>query len=146
MNTEQKQGFKSLSIVGLFGIGILTILSLAPMWRSEASTKNTQAMLKAEALAYQIFEGRKSAARGPASVGSLNHLNQEEGEVGLDPWGNQYRFKIFGNGDSESHRILVWSMGPNSQFDSTSQVIEHNKLKESPEFLEDDVGVIITIK
>lgn len=145
MINEQKQGLRSFSILSLFAIIALSASALTPMWKSEETTRSLQAIHKAEGLAYQIFEGRRSASRGPASVGSMNHLNQEKGEIGQDPWGNHYRFRIFG-GESDASRVLVWSAGPNGRQETDEEQVEKNRAASIPQLKGDDVGVVVLIK
>jgi hypothetical protein len=144
MNNEQKQGFRTLSLASLFLILAISSIALSPLWKSQNETDLKQAGIKAEALAYQVLEGRKSISRGPASTSYLNQLAQDEGVIGLDPWGRPYRFRIFGGGEQEPTKVLVWSMGPDGRADTEMEQME--VLKTPVPFVGDDLGVVVSLK
>lgn len=146
MKNDKKQEFKTVGLISMFVVIGLSALLLAPVWNDESGDSQTKALYRAEGLAYQILEGRKGSSRGPASVGSLNHLAQDSGNIGEDPWGRQYQFKFFNHVGNEQSKILVWSNGPNGEKDTEDTVIDSNRDNASPKFDGDDLGVIIVIK
>lgn len=146
MKNEEKQQVKTVGLITLLLVMGLSVLLLAPVWNSESNEARNKALFRAEGLAYQILEGRKGSSRGPASVGGLNHLAQDQGEVGEDPWGHPYKFKLFSHLVNDQAKILVWSSGPNGNSESDETMIDSNRDKASPIFGGDDVGVIVLVK
>lgn len=147
MNNEKKQGLRSTSLMSVLFVIVFMIFTFSRLINQETNSSPEQALKRAEGLAYQIAEVRKGSSRGPASVAALNHLVQNEGDIGLDPWGKAYRFKVIGGGENEPMRILVWSAGPNLKLDTgekslDSKAFDKNLLPLSG----DDLGVLISFK
>ncbi len=146
MKSDKKQEFKSISVISMFILIGLSVLLLAPVWNDESSEHINKALNRAEGLAYQILESRKGTSRGPASATELNHLSQDSGRVGADPWGHQYHFKFFNLGGNDQTKILVWSAGPNGKVDSDDKTIDSIRDSLNPTFLGDDLGIAILVK
>lgn len=148
MKNEQNQQVKTMGIVMMFALVVTSVLVASPIWNRPFAEETEKTMHRAESLAYQILAARKnqiSKVRTPASEGSLNHLEAEEGAIGQDPWGQPYRFKWLRKSSFQS-RLLVWSSGPNGQVDTSSENLDSNRDAERANFTGDDVGIMLSIK
>lgn len=63
--------------------------------------------------------------RGLASATSESNVTEMEvqslqGEIGRDPWGSPFQYKVAGDG-SKGSEVTVWSYGPNATADSTPE-------------------------
>ena len=142
MKNDKKQYVRSHGILSLLILVGTSVLVCAPVWSGRSGVH------RAESLAYQLLEGRKAASsRGPASIESpINHLTQDEGEIGLDPWGHPYRYKLLKGHELQMSKILVWSLGPNGTVETKSELLDSNRDARSPEFSGDDLGIMLSVK
>jgi hypothetical protein len=148
MNNEKKQHVRSYGIISLLVLVLASILICAPVWNGRTSDHQERTMHRAESLAYQLLESRKvNSSRGPASVAApVNHLTLDHGEIGVDPWGHPFKFKLLKAKDHQISKIIVWSSGPNGTAETQSEVLESNREIRQPHFTGDDVGIMISVK
>lgn len=148
MKTDKKQHVSSKGIISLFMLAGAVLLICAPVWSGRSGEYQQKTLHRAEGLAYQLLESRKSvSSRGPASVeSSLNHLTMDQGEIGLDPWGHPYRYQLLKPRENNLAKILVWSLGPNGKLETQSETIESNRDNGSPQFSGDDLGIMLSVK
>ena len=120
-----------------------------------------QAQLDTESLTAQILMGglkslpndeNNAQGRGIASVGGAKFTSKIglEGQLGKDPWSNPYRYKLLKNQSGEYSHIIVWSLGPNQQDESSSEGSLSEASPDHPPrehfFIKgDDIGYIRTI-
>lgn len=112
----------------------------------------SRAQSVAESYARQIDSQRSASivqsirsGRAPASVSAPAPL-LTEGEMGRDPWGHAYNYRVHTSNDDGRHYVLVWSNGPNGVSESkathtsakTEAVSGHNEFG----FAGDDVGFV----
>jgi type II secretory pathway pseudopilin PulG len=148
MKTDKKQHVRSKGIISLFVLLGVSALICVPVWSGRSGATQQRTLHRAESLAYQLLESRKvNSSRGPASVDSpVNHLTMDEGDVGLDPWGHPYHYKLLKANENQLAKILVWSMGPNGKSETADDVIESNRDSRSPQFSGDDLGIMLSVK
>lgn len=130
---EQRLKVHELWLPALGGL-VLLALAFLPFAHLSGDSRTVEIRTKAEVLAYQVAQlyreslapkGVSNDRRGPASVESVS-----EGFMGLDPWGNAYRYRISPL-DGDRLRIEMRSAGPNGKFEDASET--------------DDVNLIITL-
>lgn len=155
MKYEIKQEFRSSSVLSLFGLVALSLVIISTPWNRQSQDPQAIAALqKAEVVGYQVVQIYREASknegggssRNPASVDDSVPLNQlrTTGTMGMDPWGMPYHYRIL---SSDKHRIkiLVWSSGPDKKVQTTSLDNENQPVPRSPNYLGDDVGVVLTV-
>ena len=113
--------------------------------REKNALRQTEALQKAEGLAYQILQHQKAPRRNLASIINDDFEMTEQGHIGLDPWGQPFRFRIM-NEFGTVPQIVVWSFGPNGKFDSSEE--EFVSIQDvSGSFSQgDDLGFILPIQ
>lgn len=148
MKSDKKQQVRSYGIISLLMLMGAAALICVPVWSGRSGAFQQKTLHRAESLAYQVLESRKSSqSRGPASVeSSINHLTLDQGEIGMDPWERPFQYKLLKGSDNQAMKILVWSLGPNGTLETKDDAIESNRDKPSPEFSGDDLGIMLTIK
>lgn len=81
-----------------------------------------------------------NADRAPASLGSP--ISDQEGQLGKDPWGQPYRYRVAANG------VFVWSSGPNGESESDGEIDRLNSKQTASRntvafhFQGDDIGFV----
>jgi hypothetical protein len=145
VENQQDGTFGVLPLLVLIAIGVFLWM---PAWTNHTAEAQEHTLHRAESLAYQLLETRRTASRAPASAAEteLNQLAADEGRIGLDPWGHPYNFKLLKSSDSQKTKILVWSLGPDGVQQTQSDQIDSNRDKESPSFSGDDLGIMVSIK
>ena len=109
-----------------------------------SDTETPMARAQSEAYALQLAQSLEPTSepgdRGPASVDSQAAL--QSGELGKDPWGSAYRYKVVSKG------VVVWSIGKNNQSDSSPAIarLESGQSIAEFHFGGDDVGFIKPLK
>ncbi len=139
-NNEQKQHFRSFGVISVFSLLGLCILALYPVMTSQTGENGHKALHRAEGLAYQLVEIHKNLNiqqpyRSIASEASESHLGAPEGQIGMDPWGHAYQFKVLRSSTGKKAKVAVWSLGENGQSESQREA-----------FLGDDIGVLVDIR
>ncbi len=148
MNSPHFQSFKSSDLVGLLLLSALCVLIVAGIVsQALESQKKIEAYKGAEKISLQLMAGELSeldlqsaganAKRSPAS---------EKTNLGLDPWGYAYQYKIFHS--PQASFLVVWSTGPNGSgnTDLASFHVDEKGLMRAAEFGGDDVGYIQQIR
>lgn len=146
---KQNQDLKSSKAISLFAVLAVGVYFLAPLLNNKDAALRKNTILKAEGIAYQLLESRKSVGRGPASLDSalsgVSLAKSEEGSLGSDSWGHPFQFRVV-TGSHGSSKLLVWSLGPNGQAETSEKEIVSNQDKIDPEFAGDDLGIMLSIK
>lgn len=108
-----------------------------------SDTETPMARAQSEAYALQLAQGldhnSSKGDRAPASAGGVAGEQQlRHGELGKDPWGHAYHYKVVPQG------VIVWSAGKNNQSDSASAIerLESGQSVAEFHFGGDDVGFI----
>jgi hypothetical protein len=152
---HKKQGFTSFDTVMVLALGFTALgISSSIIRDSLRDDRPERAQFGAEALAHQIASGgmaemkndaqvESSTNRGPASTTSSS-LNLYEGELGKDPWGQPFHYKVLRANDGRVSRILVWSNGADKNSENTfsDSDIALNLSSDDIHFKGDDVGFI----
>jgi len=151
MNNKENQYVKLNSIIGIVGLSLVVLLMLAIPWSDTWSeSKPLRARQKAEILGYQLIqlyqENLKTSSqenlknsRSIASVDTDLVEFKPEGLMGLDPWGQPYRYTIQKSGVDQV-RVVIWSMGPNQKDDSQES---HDANLFSPKL--DDIQIVLNL-
>lgn len=148
MKTDKKQEVRSFGIISLFLLLGACVLICVPAWNGSSADTQERALRRAEGLAYQILESRNPSTRGPATAveRELNHFSLDEGQIGLDPWGQPFQFKLLKFKEFKKAKIVVWSLGPNGLAETPHENLDSNRNKSSPLFSGDDLGVMVSVK
>lgn len=105
-----------------------------------SDTETPMARAQSEAYALQLAQGLELSMpkgdRAPASAESQSNLR--DGELGKDPWGHAYLYKVVPQG------VVVWSAGKNNQSDSMPNIerLESGQSLAEFHFGGDDVGFV----
>jgi len=145
---QQFTTFDSFSVLSLLGVVLLLVGSIVS--NAVIDQKESHARRRADQLAVQLLVGGYDAIRNsldersPASASSSE--TRHEGRIGMDPWGSPYYFRIFSGEDGRVQSVLVYSSGPNSDCDTSEEIL--TKRLEDPKrpgritLGGDDIGVI----
>lgn len=159
MKNEKKQELRSSGVLAMLGLVSFSLAIIATPWnRQSRDTRSEAALQKAEVVGYQVVQiyreasrqivsSGKAGSRVPASAveGESENL-RNTGTMGVDPWGQPYRYRILAGGHRENAvRILVWSSGPNKQVESKALDDEEKALDIQPQYLGDDLGVLLSV-
>ena len=135
MKNNKIQMVRTSGLLGILILGGITSLMIFTPWaRDTKDLEVLRAQQKAEVIAYQIVEIYKVAklenssesapiqSRGLASVqssvvaGGILKEFKNQGNMGIDPWGHPYQYKIITKGNAS--QLMVWSLGPNGNLDN----------------------------
>jgi hypothetical protein len=156
---KKKQGFTTFDTVMVLALGLTALgISTSIITDSLRDDRSERAKYGAEALAHQIASGglaeiknnakpESSTNRGPASVeisAEASLLDLYEGELGKDPWGQPYHYKLVRSTAGRALRIVVWSDGADKKADNalSDNDIALNIRPERVHFNGDDVGFV----
>ena len=159
MKNEIKRELKSFGIITVLGLIGFSVMVIAAPWKHfEKSSDSSEALKKAEIVAYQVLQIRRdklnyaermtSGAGGgriPASAEVTSADVRDTGIMSSDPWGQPYHYKILPSEDLKSTRILVWSAGPNQKTDTSILIDESRPVTKKPIFAGDDLGIVLTV-
>lgn len=110
-------------IIKILVLGFI-LWSFLPFVQGHQNDLQKKSRERAESLAYQLLQihadhlkNTNSAGRGPASVGSSDTVGESadwtqwnnEGQMGNDPWGDAYAFKMVKSESGKLEYIQVWS-------------------------------------
>lgn len=128
-NSQTNRTLRSRSLFTLFALLLGVGWLLHPLVSSKNASDLQQTHLRAQGLAYQLFEiqGLAEAQRRPAS-------SHGEGSIGKDLWGQQFAYYF-----SNPRQILLVSKGPNQRFDTVIDELFITQRSES--FKGDDIGL-----
>lgn len=161
MNHKEIQTFRSASLLSFLGLVLLAGAVVATPWNRDFHDSRVQAARqKAEVVGYQVAQlyrealkvptkkgkiaGRNLASTNDPSTISLENL-RSTGTMGLDPWGESYRYRILSSPHSHNVRVLVWSAGPNKRVESRALDDESTPILGQPIYSGDDVGVLLNV-
>ena len=151
MKTKENQQVKIGNILGVIALFLILLAMVALPWGGYLNeSKVLRARSKAEVLGYQLVqiyqENLKKTAdnlKNSRSIASADTDMVEfkpEGLMGIDPWGQPYKYTIQQLGRDQL-RVLIWSTGPNLKDDSSSGNAQKNvSAAES-----DDVQIVLNI-
>lgn len=104
--TEEKQHVKTGSILSMFGLLVVCFLVLVPSWLAFYNVEKGQSLRRAESIGYQVAQiHQKSGIREPSSLAA------DTGEMGSDPWGQPYKYKV--SRDGTDLQVDIWTTGEN---------------------------------
>lgn len=156
---KQNQQFRTFDIIVLaLLIGAVRGAIGGVLGGSLHDNRISRAQAAVEALAKQIgvqrtahFGNQAGMGRMPASVikndpsenehRSAGSVPLTSGEMGKDPWGNPFRYRVINRTPSSKQKIFVWSSGPNGVFDSR-ELTETGSREDAIQFFGDDVGFV----
>lgn len=151
MKDKQNQQVKISGLIGILTLSLVLLVLLSlPFGSPWSESKSVRARQKAEILGYQLVQlyqenlknGPTEGNGGGRSIASVDTDLVEfkpEGLMGLDPWGQPYRYIIQRPGKDQV-RVVIWSMGPNQKDDS--QESSEKKLF-SPK--SDDIQIVLNL-
>ena len=136
---EKDQGLqtdngRSGSIV-FFAMILFLLIFIDPKRSTEQQKINEIGMQKAKIIAYQIYNRNYQTGRSPASIQN----DSSGGQMGLDPWGQAFRYRFIFDEKINKRKLIVWSIGANGKVDSPALA---NEDQNSPDisYLGDDFG------
>ena len=147
MKNESNQDIRTTGVISVIILLSVCAVAASPLWSSKSKEENEITLRRAESLAYQIIEIQKSKnsdhldGRSPASV---DQVALSEGNMGLDPWGQPYRFQVVNHGSE--HRVVVCSLGPDHQLQTNLSSLDSSRDTSSLKIKGDDVGVAVDFK
>lgn len=161
MNHKEIRTFRSASLLSFLGLVLLAGAVVATPWNRQFQDSRTQAARqKAEVVGYQVAqlyreasllpsksggaEGRNPASAKDLPLNSLENL-RSTGTMGMDPWGESYRYRILSSPQSNFVKVLVWSAGPNKRVETSHLDDETKPLVGQPIYSGDDVGVLLSV-
>lgn len=153
MKNEQKQAFNSIDTIGLFASLALVMLVVGPILGRRVDQGYAEiARRQAQAWTEKIPQGEKFSQQGlvtnsgrtPASESSAASFSKSSDQ--LDPWGNPYRFQYIRNANGQPVYLAVWSVGPNSQSETTEDSLKIEEGSLSARFSGDDVGFVRALR
>lgn len=159
MKLKEKQEFRSSGLLSLLGLIVLSMTIIATPWNRHIEDSKTQiALQKAEVVGYQVVQvyreaikvslsTNKDTSRQPASIHDPEVIQnlRNTGTVGVDPWGQPYRYRILPPKNSDTVKILVWSTGPNKKVESVELDDEQKNMVGHPNYSGDDLGVLLSM-
>lgn len=146
MNSGSTQNVKSFEILMNLALLFVGGVLVVPIFLGAYFQKEHQSQADAEVLAYQILQihqkqgtqamdadlemaseaSTQEGGRGPASVPQQDlpdaKMNVQDRQIGRDPWGHPYRYKI--ETVSGHQQIKIWSTGPQGKNLSHDQVAQ----------------------
>lgn len=128
-NIQTNRVLRSQSLLTLLTLLLGVSWLLQPLVSSKNASDLQQTHLRAQGLAYQLFEiqSLSETKRHPAS-------SPGEGSIGKDLWGQQFAYYF-----SSSKHVLLVSKGPNQRFDTI--IDEQFVSRRSESFKGDDIGL-----
>lgn len=161
MKNELKQEFRSSGLLSLLGLVVVAGTIVATPWNRQIQDSRIEAARqKAEVVGYQVAQIYREAAnseaslqevsgRKPASTGGEGGISMENlrstGTMGIDPWGEPYRYRILSAGAPGAVRVLIWSGGPNKKVETANLDDEEIQVSEQPVYFGDDMGVLLRV-
>ncbi len=157
MNIKEKQQVRSSGLLTMMGLVALSLGIISVPWnKSFQTSQSDECRQKAEVVGYQVaqifreasknnLQKDKIGVRGPASVGGDSLAEaRSTGTMGLDPWGQPYRYRIL-SADPTHVRILVWSAGPNAKVETAELDDESYSLPTRIAYAGDDTGIVLNV-
>lgn len=121
-----------------FAMVLFFVTIINPKIGSDQQRMNELGVQKAKVIAYQIYQiynRHHQSARGPAAIQSETSV----GQMGSDPWGQAFRYRLVFDEKSNKRKIIVWSIGANGKVDTPLLANEEQVIKEVT-YLGDDFG------
>lgn len=145
----EKQGFKTIDLGVMLSLSIVAFgVIMALAGRDDRDPLRDKALVEAQNLALQLAAGglgtlssesQDTAQRAPAShqnpftYEKSIELFGKHGKIGIDPWGNPFRFNFINveNSNEGQAKVVVWSDGHNGQpetsMESLQNIVETHK-------------------
>jgi hypothetical protein len=150
MKTKENQQVKTGNILGVIALVLILLIMICLPWGGYFhESKVLRARSKAEVLGYQLaqiyqenLKKTTESLKTSRSIASDSEMVEfkPEGLMGIDPWGQPYKYIIQQVG-SEQLRVLIWSMGPNQKDDSDVADMQKNVSAAKS----DDVQIVLNI-
>jgi hypothetical protein len=126
MNNQQNQEDKSFDVVLVLGLLACCVIASAYLIAGTFVDKTRDRALKqAESLAFQLIQIQMQNYKNYVETITqrpIRHIANEdnsflrsEGEIGEDPWGAPYKYKIFTREGSAKAQLVLWSSGPSGK-------------------------------
>lgn len=141
-----KQVLSSLDIFKILGSCLLVVgITLNILNRSNQERKVLMAKTNAKTYAEELVIGavKSTHVRTLRNPASAVEKESQEGQVGIDPWGKPYSYKVIQNSYGQPIYMVVVSAGPNSTLDTLLGNVGFETRKNSQiEIMGDDVGYL----
>lgn len=151
MKNKENQKVRLSNILGVIFLSLILLILISVPWGTAWNeSKVLRARNKAEVLGYQLAqlyqENFKKTLEGPKGLRNIASTDTDmvefkpEGLMGIDPWGQPYKYSIQ-QVSPEQLRVTIWSMGPNLKDDTEAN--DPNKSR----FLSrtDDIQIVLNI-
>lgn len=132
---KSKQQLRSFDLLSMLVLSA-TVLAISAVIISRELTDidHTMGLKEAENLASQLlhggFEGHIPSGREPAAIkgSNVSHnkslgLFQKVGQIGRDPWGQSFQYKVLRDVAGASSYLVVWSYGPNRERETKDETL-----------------------
>jgi hypothetical protein len=152
---NQEFNTKDMFLV-LFLIGAIALIFVGIVGNSLEDPTSRKAQRDVEALIGQVMGWNQSGFVDQSRAGDLQTGEGQremaslaaqfplgkEGVIGVDPWGQAYRFQIVEIKNPHAAYVLVWSNGPNARNDSEDGLNLNRLYQGNPKvvFRGDDLG------
>ncbi len=121
---QRLQGYNGrIGSIVFFAIIGFVFVFFDPQTASDNQRQNEVGMQKAKIIAYQIYQiynRHHSSSRLPASSPNESVY----GQMGTDPWGQAFRYRLVFDQKNNKRKIIVWSAGANAKVDTPNLEIE----------------------
>ncbi|PIU00329.1 MAG: hypothetical protein COT74_05205 [Bdellovibrionales bacterium CG10_big_fil_rev_8_21_14_0_10_45_34] len=158
----KRGGFSSFDFFSVLGAILLVVAISVPIVQKKITGNEIKkARVIAEGMADEVlrkhaplqapWQKQKGANRSIASLAggasSMAMPLAEDGSIGRDPWGQPYKFAWIRNAYGIPTHMLVWSAGPNGQFETPRSAISgvERGLVEVG-FARDDLGYVRALR
>lgn len=161
MKESENQILRTSGVLLTSALLAICVFVIRSPWNSQGGQLEAEkALQKAQVVGYQIIHLYREAAVGeaggkaaealgsgrmPASVEPGSVEMRTSGTMGLDPWGQPYRYRFMGNDAKSAAKVVIWSSGPNKIIESHNLENEESLILEQPEYQGDDLGVVIAL-
>ena len=156
MNSKSNQQFNSFDLVSMFFlIAVVLGISTTIVSREMRDLDKSMGQTEAENLAFQLINGgfltTSADKRSPSAVNETNEAGKQDlgvfdysGEIGRDPWGQAYRYKVMQDSQGVPSHVLVWSLGPNKLAETKDEIFAAENAENISQlnFSGDDFGYI----
>ena len=160
MTTKSNQSLSSFDLLGtVFLLAVVVGISAMIVTREMRDVDQAVGLDEAENLAFQLIHGGfalpSQGSRSPASINNSNDESREHlgvfnatGEIGKDPWGRAFSYRVLRDESGRPSFVVVWSTGANGQPDTEAEKFARNSgvSVTDIDFQGDDFGHVHRIK
>lgn len=144
-------------VVSVFLVVVVLGISTVIITREMRDIDHAIGLEEAESLAFQLinggFAGPRQELREPASINNSSSepghslgLFRSTGEIGKDPWGNAFRYRVLRDKLGVFTHVVVWSDGPNGESETSGGAFANEFQVADLNFTGDDFGYVHPIR